>query len=113
MVNIQALIDDAKCFETIHSIRWPDGVRCPGVTVLEELLEELLEHGRTSTRVVAGGMVRLYGEGVMWRSTSLTCGKSAAMSWRPHNLFGHGTPKHDRSARWRMKQPCHPEGDDA
>jgi transposase-like protein len=29
MVNIQALIDDAKCFETIRAMRWPDGVRCP------------------------------------------------------------------------------------
>jgi transposase-like protein len=29
MVDIQALIDDAKCFETIRSLRWPDGVRCP------------------------------------------------------------------------------------
>ena len=30
MVNIQALIDDAKCFETVRAMRWPDGVRCPG-----------------------------------------------------------------------------------
>src|SRR5512143_1463449 len=30
MINIQALIDDAKCFETIRALRWPDGVRCPG-----------------------------------------------------------------------------------
>ena len=29
MVNIQALIDDAKCFDTVRSLRWPDGVRCP------------------------------------------------------------------------------------
>jgi transposase-like protein len=30
MVNIQALIDDAKCFQTVRVMRWPDGVRCPG-----------------------------------------------------------------------------------
>jgi transposase-like protein len=30
MVNIQALIDDAKCFETVREMRWPDGVRCTG-----------------------------------------------------------------------------------
>src|SRR5262245_12621317 len=30
MVNIQALIDDAKCFQTVRLMRWPDGVRCPG-----------------------------------------------------------------------------------
>ncbi len=30
MLNIQALIDDAKCFQTVRLMRWPDGVRCPG-----------------------------------------------------------------------------------
>jgi transposase-like protein len=30
MVHIQALIDDAKCFEVVGAMRWPDGVRCPG-----------------------------------------------------------------------------------
>ena len=29
ILHIQALIDDAKCFETVRMIRWPDGVRCP------------------------------------------------------------------------------------
>jgi DNA-directed RNA polymerase subunit RPC12/RpoP len=29
MVNLQALIDEAKCFETVRGMRWPDGVRCP------------------------------------------------------------------------------------
>jgi transposase-like protein len=29
MVNIQARIDDAKCFQTVRSMRWPEGVRCP------------------------------------------------------------------------------------
>ena len=29
MVNIQALIDDARCFPTVREIRWPNGVRCP------------------------------------------------------------------------------------
>jgi transposase-like protein len=29
MVNIQNLIDDAKCFAVIRELRWPDGVRCP------------------------------------------------------------------------------------
>ena len=29
MVNIQDLIDDAKCFDTIREMRWPDGVTCP------------------------------------------------------------------------------------
>ena len=29
MVNIQDLIDDAKCYETVRTMRWPDGVTCP------------------------------------------------------------------------------------
>lgn len=29
MIHIQSLIDDAKCFETIRALRWPDGVQCP------------------------------------------------------------------------------------
>ncbi|HMB08239.1 MAG TPA: transposase [Isosphaeraceae bacterium] len=29
MLKIQAIIDDAKCYEVIRSLRWPDGVRCP------------------------------------------------------------------------------------
>src|SRR4051812_15073666 len=29
ILHIQALIDDAKCFQTVRATRWPDGVRCP------------------------------------------------------------------------------------
>ena len=29
MVNIQDIIDDAKCFEVIRELRWSDGVECP------------------------------------------------------------------------------------
>ncbi len=29
MVDIQDLIDDAKCYETARTMRWPDGVTCP------------------------------------------------------------------------------------
>jgi transposase-like protein len=29
MLNIQSLIDDAKCFGTVRAMRWPNGVRCP------------------------------------------------------------------------------------
>jgi transposase-like protein len=29
MVDIRALVDDAKRFETIRAMRWPDGARCP------------------------------------------------------------------------------------
>jgi hypothetical protein len=29
MVNIQDLFDDAKCYQTIREMRWPDGPACP------------------------------------------------------------------------------------
>ncbi len=29
MVNIRDLIDHAKCYETVRTIRWPEGVACP------------------------------------------------------------------------------------
>jgi len=29
VVNIQRLIDDLKCFETVRELRWPQGVTCP------------------------------------------------------------------------------------
>ncbi len=29
MINLQALMDHAKCFATIRDMRWPDGVKCP------------------------------------------------------------------------------------
>jgi transposase-like protein len=29
MVKIQNLVDDAKCFEIVRQMRWPEGVTCP------------------------------------------------------------------------------------
>jgi transposase-like protein len=29
VVNLQNLVDDAKCFETVRNLRWPEGVACP------------------------------------------------------------------------------------
>ena len=28
LVNILGIIDDAKCYEVVRQLRWPDGVRC-------------------------------------------------------------------------------------
>ncbi len=30
MINLQTLIDDAKCFESVRLLRWAEGVICPG-----------------------------------------------------------------------------------
>ena len=45
MVHIQALIDDARCFDTVRSLRWPDGVRCPDCDSAE-----VLKKGRDDTQ---------------------------------------------------------------
>jgi len=29
MVNLEQLIDDAKCYQVIRDLRWPEGVHCP------------------------------------------------------------------------------------
>lgn len=29
MINLQNLIDDARCYETVRELRWPEGIRCP------------------------------------------------------------------------------------
>ena len=29
MVNLTDLIDDAKCYDTVRTMRWPNGVTCP------------------------------------------------------------------------------------
>ena len=29
MINLQNLLDDAKYYETVRQLRWPDGARCP------------------------------------------------------------------------------------
>ena len=29
MINLQNLIDDAKRYETVRELHWPEGARCP------------------------------------------------------------------------------------
>jgi transposase-like protein len=29
LLNIQHLIDDAKCYAVVRELRWPEGVKCP------------------------------------------------------------------------------------
>lgn len=29
MIALQSLLDDAKCYETVRHLRWPEGVGCP------------------------------------------------------------------------------------
>ena len=45
MIHIQSLIDDAKCFETVRALRWPDGVYCPSCDSFE-----MTKQGRDDTQ---------------------------------------------------------------
>src|SRR4051812_9955965 len=45
MVNIQELIDDAKCYQTIREMRWPEGVTCPACSS-----NAVIKNGRDDTQ---------------------------------------------------------------
>lgn len=45
MINLQSLIDDAKCFQTVRAMRWPDGLNCP-----ECRSTEVIKDGRDDTQ---------------------------------------------------------------
>ena len=44
MVNIQDLFDDARCYQTIREMRWPDGVTCPRCSS-----DSVIKNGRDET----------------------------------------------------------------
>ena len=46
MVNIQDRFDDAKCWQTIRQMRWPDGVICPQCSS-----DSVINNGRDDTEV--------------------------------------------------------------
>ena len=45
MIHIQSLIDDAKCFETVRALKWPEGVCCPDCASTE-----VTKQGRDETQ---------------------------------------------------------------
>jgi transposase-like protein len=45
MVIIQNLFDDAKCFQTVREMRWPDGVVCPSCSSTS-----VVKNGRDDTQ---------------------------------------------------------------
>ena len=44
-LNIIAIIDDAKCFQTVRELRWPGGVCCPHCES-----NTVVKHGRDETQ---------------------------------------------------------------
>ena len=45
ILNIRAIIDNAKCFETVRELRWPEGVRCVHCDA-----DAVNKHGRDETQ---------------------------------------------------------------
>ncbi len=45
MINIRDLIDDAKCFQTVREMRWPDLVICPHCSS-----DSVIKDGRDDTQ---------------------------------------------------------------
>jgi transposase-like protein len=45
LLNIRDLIDDAKCFDTVRAMRWPDGVTCPHCSS-----DRVIKNGRDETQ---------------------------------------------------------------
>ena len=48
MVSIEQLIDDAKCYEVVRKLRWPEGVRCPNCNA--DNIKKIGHHDRYSYR---------------------------------------------------------------
>lgn len=46
MLNLAALIDDAKCYQTIRQLRWADGVHCQGCDS-----REVIKRGKDDTQL--------------------------------------------------------------
>jgi transposase-like protein len=47
LINLAALIDDAKCYQMIRQHRWPDGVGCPGCAsraVIRDGMDDTQKH---------------------------------------------------------------------
>ncbi len=45
MLNLASLIEDAKCYETVRQIRWPQGVSCPKCEG-----NEIIKRGKNETQ---------------------------------------------------------------
>ena len=45
LLNIKAIIDNAKCFEKVRELRWPNGVECPHCHS-----SEVIKYGRDETQ---------------------------------------------------------------
>ncbi len=48
MVSIEQLIDDAKCYEVVRELRWPNGVHCPNCNAMN--IKKRGHHDRYSYR---------------------------------------------------------------
>ncbi|MEM9536900.1 MAG: transposase [Cyanobacteria bacterium P01_E01_bin.45] len=45
MLNLVNLLDEAKCYESVRQLRWPECVRCPKCTS-----EQVIKRGKDETQ---------------------------------------------------------------
>jgi transposase-like protein len=58
LVNLSALVDDAKCFALVRQQRWPDGVRCPACgsgAVIRDGFDDTQAHRQRYRRKACAG----------------------------------------------------------
>src|SRR3712207_9396158 len=87
LVNLSALIDDARCFALVRRHRWPEGVRCPacgGGSVVRDGFDEAQPHRqRYRCKGCAGRFDDLTGTVLAGRSEERRVGKECRYRGSP------------------------------
>ena len=85
LVNLSALIDDAKCFALVRQHRWPEGVLCPacgGTSVVRDGWDDRQVHRqRYRCKGCAGRFDDLTGTVLAGHHQPLRVGYCASTSW--------------------------------
>ena len=95
LVNLSALIDDAKCFALVRQHRWPEGVRCPGC-------------GSAAWSGTGTTTPSRSGSGIGARAAR---GASTTSPVRPENWRGPHHPVDPQGSMWEcpVREPCPPK----
>jgi len=65
MITTHQLLDNAKCFETIRSLRWPEAVTCPHRGISQTYLPiylgffEFVHNAKKRGKVLLGSLLKL------------------------------------------------------
>ena len=102
MENIQDLIDDAKCYQTIRDLRWPAGVTCPHCSLGSVIKKNAMTPSPTANATKASSQ-KLHAIQVRWlcsqgqRIPLSACLQGFSLIWS-HRSMSNGL---------FQSQPCH------